>query len=133
MQQSKYGKHPTRVELRHHFAHQRGDVSVRYRGICTLHACSFEFLLDRVAVVTWLPPDRRRPSAEIVTGPWTPLRKIYRPPESDGTDPFVYAGKAHPELKGADLIMTSGAADSSPPKRFDAQDTLGCAPPVVIK
>lgn len=45
-------------------------------------------------------------SADRLTGPWTPLRKIYRPPESDGPDPFVYAGKAHPELKGVDLIVT---------------------------
>jgi hypothetical protein len=48
-------------------------------------------------------------SADRLTGPWTPLRTIYRPPESDGPDPFVYAGKAHPELKGADLIVTYAA------------------------
>jgi len=48
-------------------------------------------------------------SADRLTGPWTPLRKIYHPPESDGPDPFVYAGKAHPELKGADLIVTYAA------------------------
>ena len=39
-------------------------------------------------------------------GPWIPLRKLYRPPESDAPDAFVYAGKAHPELRGADLILT---------------------------
>ncbi len=48
-------------------------------------------------------------SADRLTGPWTPSRTIYRPPESDGPDPFVYAGKAHPELKGADLIVTYAA------------------------
>jgi hypothetical protein len=31
---------------------------------------------------------------------------IYRPPESDAPDAFVYAGKSHAELKGADLILT---------------------------
>jgi hypothetical protein len=34
---------------------------------------------------------------------------IYRPPESDAPDAFVYAGKSHPELKGADLILTYAA------------------------
>jgi len=40
------------------------------------------------------------------TGPWSDALKIYRPPESDGPDPFVYAGKSHAELQGADLILT---------------------------
>jgi hypothetical protein len=39
-------------------------------------------------------------------GPWTPPAKVYRPAESDGADPFVYAGKAHPELVGADIVAT---------------------------
>jgi hypothetical protein len=39
-------------------------------------------------------------------GPWSPPRVIYRPPESDAPGAFVYAGKSHPELKGADLIIT---------------------------
>jgi hypothetical protein len=44
--------------------------------------------------------------APVLTGPWSAAQKIYRPPESDGPDPFVYAGKSHPELRGADLILT---------------------------
>ena len=45
-------------------------------------------------------------SADRLTGPWTPLRKIYRPPESDQPGSLVYAGKGHAELKRADLIVT---------------------------
>jgi hypothetical protein len=41
-----------------------------------------------------------------ITGPWSPLQEIYMPPESSDREPFVYAGKAHPELLGADLIAT---------------------------
>jgi hypothetical protein len=48
-------------------------------------------------------------TAARLEGPWTPARKIYRPPESDAPDAFVYAGKAHPELWGADLIVTYAA------------------------
>jgi hypothetical protein len=44
--------------------------------------------------------------AEILEGPWSKPQKLYRPPESDGPNPFVYAGKSHPELIGADLIVT---------------------------
>lgn len=46
---------------------------------------------------------RRAPA---LTGPWSAPQKIYRPPESDGPDPFVYAGKSHPELHGGDLVLT---------------------------
>jgi hypothetical protein len=45
-------------------------------------------------------------TAEHVTGPWSEPRTVYRPPESDRERPLVYAGKAHPELSGADLVAT---------------------------
>jgi len=44
-----------------------------------------------------------------LTGPWSRPVVVYRPPESDGPRPFVYAAKAHPELVGpdaADLVVT---------------------------
>jgi hypothetical protein len=39
-------------------------------------------------------------------GPWGEPRVVYRPPESDAADAFVYAGKSHAELRGADLVLT---------------------------
>jgi len=45
-------------------------------------------------------------TAAALTGPWSAPKIIYRPPESDGPDPFVYAGKSHAELRGADLVLT---------------------------
>jgi Domain of unknown function (DUF4185) len=39
-------------------------------------------------------------------GPWSEPRDLFRPPESFNPDAFVYAGKAHPELTGADLVAT---------------------------
>ena len=47
--------------------------------------------------------------AENLEGPWSAPTMIYRPPESDAPDAFVYAGKSHAELKGADLILTYAA------------------------
>jgi len=44
-----------------------------------------------------------------LVGPWSQLERTYRPPESDEPGAFVYAGKAHPELLGADLIATYAA------------------------
>jgi hypothetical protein len=44
-----------------------------------------------------------------LVGPWSQLERTYRPPESDEPGAFVYAGKAHPELIGADLIATYAA------------------------
>ena len=42
-------------------------------------------------------------------GPWSNQAEIYRPPESNGPQPFFYGAIAHPELKGlepCDLIVT---------------------------
>jgi len=44
--------------------------------------------------------------AQNLAGPWSAPQTIYRPPESDLSDAFVYAGKSHAELKGADLILS---------------------------
>jgi hypothetical protein len=35
-------------------------------------------------------------------GPWSGARELFTPPESRGAAPFVYAGKAHPELAAGD-------------------------------
>ena len=45
-------------------------------------------------------------TAPALTGPWSGPTVFHRPPESDGANAFVYAGKAHPELLGADLVLT---------------------------
>ena len=48
-------------------------------------------------------------TAPALTGPWSSPVVVYRPPESNGPRPFVYAAKAHPELvgpKAADLVVT---------------------------
>lgn len=39
-------------------------------------------------------------------GPWSQGYKYYTPPESQSTNPFVYAGKAHSQIQGADLVAT---------------------------
>lgn len=48
-------------------------------------------------------------TAPALSGPWSAAVLVYRPPESDGPRPFVYAAKAHPELIGpapTDLVVT---------------------------
>jgi hypothetical protein len=37
-------------------------------------------------------------TASALTGPWSDPTDLFTPPESMGPHPFVYAGKAHPEL-----------------------------------
>jgi hypothetical protein len=44
-------------------------------------------------------------SAEL-TGPFGELCDVYLPPEKERPGLLLYAGKAHPQLKGADLIAT---------------------------
>jgi len=50
--------------------------------------------------------------ADHLEGPWSEPQMIYRPPESNAPHAFVYAEKAHPELRGADLIVTYAANGS---------------------
>lgn len=47
------------------------------------------------------------------TGPWSPPRELFTPPESRGVRPFVYAGKAHPEVDaGPGWLAVSYAANA---------------------
>jgi hypothetical protein len=41
-----------------------------------------------------------------LTGPWSAPRMVYRPPEFYRPNVMIYSGKAHPELTGADLLLT---------------------------
>jgi len=64
-----------------------------------VHVASYGFGASTIGLRT--APD--------LTGPWSRSVVVYRPPESDGPQPFVYAAKAHPELVGpetGDLVVT---------------------------
>ena len=52
------------------------------------------------------PADVTMRAAPALTGPWTEPRMMYRPPEYYRPRVMVYAGKAHPHLSGADLVLT---------------------------
>jgi hypothetical protein len=41
-----------------------------------------------------------------LTGPWSRSRMVYRPSEYYRPNAMIYSGKAHPELTGADLVLT---------------------------
>ncbi len=49
-----------------------------------------------------------------IEGPWSKPRFVYRPPESNRPDAFIYAAKGHPELTGADLVVTYATNTLSP-------------------
>jgi hypothetical protein len=59
-----------------------------------------------VQTVGFGPADLAMRTAPDLTGPWSPPRIIHHPAEADRSDILIYAGKAHPHLKGADLVMT---------------------------
>jgi hypothetical protein len=64
-----------------------------------IHVASYGFGATEIGLRT----------APALTGPWSSPVVVYRPPESDGPRPFVYAAKAHPELAGpapGDLVVT---------------------------
>jgi hypothetical protein len=39
-------------------------------------------------------------------GPWTAARRFFRPPEYDRPNVMIYSAKAHPQLTGADIVLT---------------------------
>lgn len=45
-------------------------------------------------------------SAPSLTGPWSGAGRVYTPPEARVPGAYTYAAKAHPELTGADLVLT---------------------------
>lgn len=47
--------------------------------------------------------------AERLEGPWSKEEEVFTPPESRAAGAFVYAGKGHPELEGADVVATYAA------------------------
>jgi hypothetical protein len=55
-------------------------------------------------------------------GPWSEPRTFLRPPESFTAGAFVYAGKGHPELLGADLVVTYVPSAFDDPPRKDNPD-----------
>ncbi len=59
-----------------------------------------------IQTVGFGPADIAFRLSDSMTGPWTPLTKFYRPSEYDIPNIMIYAGKAHPKLTGAELVLT---------------------------
>jgi hypothetical protein len=72
----------------------------------TVHASHHDHQFLVVQTVGFGKSDLAIRSAEKLTGPWTPPELIYRPPEYDRPNVMIYSGKAHPQLTGADLVVT---------------------------
>lgn len=54
--------------------------------------------------------------AAALTGPWSAPQVLMKPPESEGPQPFVYAGRAHPDIDAdADALTVSYVANSFQP------------------
>lgn len=82
-------------------------VIVRGSTEFTIHRDARTGLLCQTQVAGFLGAALTVRWAERPEGPWSAASPVYVPPElarGDGT--FVYAGKAHPQLAGADLVMT---------------------------
>ncbi len=58
-------------------------------------------------------------TAPKLEGPWSEPCPFFEPPESRGPSPFVYAGKGHAELVGADLLVTYVANSTDDQKLLD--------------
>jgi hypothetical protein len=90
----------------HYDAHLRCFVQIQMRGL---------FVSDpNTAIVMRTAP---RPE-----GPWSAPLALFKPPVPPGTDPsklLAYAAKAHPEQRGADLVLTYVENDVAHPTPLD--------------
>jgi hypothetical protein len=59
-----------------------------------------------VQTVGFGPADLGFRLADTTIGEWTPLERFYRPQEYEMDRILIYAAKAHPELTGAELVLT---------------------------
>ena len=59
-------------------------------------------------------------AAPSLTGPWSALQLVYQPPEKSKPGVIIYAAKAHPEITGADLILTY---NTNAPEQIIIHDT----------
>lgn len=90
-----------RMELHPVLADAGPEFSLHFdaRLQCFVHVHSLGFGATTLAIAT----------APLLIGPWSQPVEVFRPPESSRAGAFVYAGKAHPELSGADLVATYAA------------------------
>lgn len=72
----------------------------------TVHYDSVGHQFIGVQHVGFGPADVALRTAPELTGPWSEPRVIYRPSEYYRKNIMIYAAKAHPQLKGADLVLT---------------------------
>lgn len=49
-----------------------------------------------------------RPAAPRLTGPWSAPGTLFVPAQAQFPRIMIYQGKAHPELEGAELVVTYG-------------------------
>ncbi len=80
------------------FEHAQTELTIHFDEIAR------RFLA--VQTVGFGPADVAMRFAPGLTGPWTAPRMIFRPPEYYRPNVMIYAAKAHPQLNGADLVLT---------------------------
>jgi hypothetical protein len=80
-----------------------------FAGGQTEFSVHYEPTLDRfleIQTIGFGPVDLGFRLGDSPVGPWTPLETFYRPEEYGQSRILIYAAKAHPQLAGADLVLT---------------------------
>ncbi|GAC1408590.1 MAG: hypothetical protein NVSMB57_00030 [Actinomycetota bacterium] len=90
----------------HEWGRHHDPVPVADEGTTefTVHRLGGRFCMT--AIPTAEPRSLAMRWASRPEGPWSPWSVAFTPEESPRADAFAYAGKAHPQLKGADIVAT---------------------------
>jgi hypothetical protein len=97
-----------------------------FSGGHTEFTVHYEPALERfleVQSVGFGPSDLGFRLAGAPTGEWTSIERFYRPEEYTTKNILIYAAKAHPQLTGADLVLTY-ATNTYPYARLIRRDDL---------
>jgi len=92
--------HQSEAELRPQPVYQNGQTEQ------TIHYDEASRRFLQVQTMGFGPAVITLRAADQLTGIWSEPDTIYTPPEFSRPNVMIYAGKAHPQLAGADLVLT---------------------------
>ncbi len=94
----------------------------------TYEACIKRFL--QIQTLSFLDPSLSVRTAPGLVGSWSKPASFYSPPERSIPKTLIYAGKAHPVIKGADLVLTYAVNSTEEERLLNDMDIYF---PIVLK
>jgi hypothetical protein len=116
------GQSPSGPRPRHVFSGGQTEFSVEYVPALKRYI--------QIQTLSLMNPCLSECTSEVLAGPWSARECFYMPAERDRPGLFIYAGKSHPALQGADMVFTYVV---NPKRRKTLLNDMSVYYPVVLK